>query len=189
MSAKFDRMDSTEDMFPEPINERIERLICRHLDGEISGEVKAELDAALKTDPSARALFEEYARNDRLAAEALHSDFEFAMVAAESRQRRGLRLAAAAVALAAAAVILISILPRLGGPGPGSNIVKAPSDLRVQPMQQFVEYRNDDFRPRRRELTTWRDVIGFRDQDDENVIYILERNRRSERIVPVSSDF
>lgn len=182
-------MDGAADMSTDSINERIERLICRHLDGEISGEEQAELDVALRTDSAARALFDEYSRNDELAAEALRCDFEAAMVAAETGHQRRVWLAASAVALAAAAVILLSILPRLGEQGGRSNALNGPEVDHNRPIQQFVEYRNDDFQPQRRELTTWRDVIGIRDEHNKNVIYILERNRRSDRIVPVSGDF
>jgi anti-sigma factor RsiW len=53
------------------IDERIERLIGRRLDGEISAEENAELDQALLRDPAARALLESYAMIDGLAAEVL----------------------------------------------------------------------------------------------------------------------
>lgn len=183
-------MNTFGDMPSFPPSERIERLMCRRLDGEISADETAELDHALHTDPAVKALFEEYARNDELAAEALRVDYESAMAAAESGHHRRVWLAAAAVTLAAAAVILFSILPRLSTePAAISNGIKRPVTSGPPQAGQFVEYRNDDFRPYRRESTTWRDVIGVPDEDNENVIYILERNRRSDRMVPVSGEF
>ena len=42
------------------VEERIERLICRRLDGEIDAVEQAELDRILANDPAARDLFNDY---------------------------------------------------------------------------------------------------------------------------------
>lgn len=52
-------------------NPRIEGLILRHLDGELTDRDRQELEAVLKDDPAARALYEEYRRLDDTAGEAL----------------------------------------------------------------------------------------------------------------------
>lgn len=53
------------------VDERIERLIVRRLDGELSDEEALELDRELLRSPQVRQLFEEYQRIDRAAGGAL----------------------------------------------------------------------------------------------------------------------
>lgn len=174
-------------------DERLERLICRRLDGEMSAAEQAELEAALAADPVVQALFDEYAANDALAGQVLRRDYEDA-IAVGAGNRRGLWLAAAGALLAAAAVVAFSFVPHWLGDSvsPASQMagMQAPASVRHGPPPQFVDYREIDLRPRHRERRTWRDFIGIRNRKpDANVIYILERNRRSDRITPVSSDF
>lgn len=54
------------------IDEQLERLIVRHLDGALSAEEERNLQRELIRNPAARQLAEEYARVDRLAGAALH---------------------------------------------------------------------------------------------------------------------
>ncbi len=174
-------------------NERLERLICRRLDRELSAAEQVELDAALAANPTAQALFDDYAANDALAARVLQRDVENAM-AVGAGNRRGLWLAAAGAVLAAAAIVAFSIMPHGfdNGPAPSAQRAgaRAPAAVRHGPSPQFVDYRETDLRPQRRERRAWRDFIGIRNRkSDANVIYILERNRRSDRITPVSGDF
>lgn len=189
-------MQRLEDTSPIS-DERLERLISRHLDGELAPEDRIELDAALASRPEARALSDEYARNDLAAADALDHDFQ--CIAAPSRRPfdRRFRLATLAVSLAAAAAIALSVLPQWIGKGPGSNGIEdrgplaqlagpANSEARDEPV--FVDYRDVDFTPQRRERTTWRNLIGIRDREN-GVIYILETDLRSTRLSPVSGDF
>jgi len=51
-----------------PIDESLERLIVRELDGELSDQERCELNKWLLRSPEARALLEEYRRYDELAA-------------------------------------------------------------------------------------------------------------------------
>ncbi|HUU82151.1 MAG TPA: hypothetical protein VM243_01485 [Phycisphaerae bacterium] len=53
------------------VDDRIERLIVRRLDGELSDEEALELDRELLRSPQARQLLEEYRRIDGAAVEAL----------------------------------------------------------------------------------------------------------------------
>jgi anti-sigma factor RsiW len=53
------------------INEHVERLIVRRLDGELSAAEQLELDRELIRDPAARALYERYAAIDTLAGRVL----------------------------------------------------------------------------------------------------------------------
>ncbi|MCH7814036.1 MAG: hypothetical protein IID40_08450 [Planctomycetes bacterium] len=54
-----------------PVNARIEQLIVRRLDGELTDDERLELDRALMRDPQARRLLQESERIDALAAAAL----------------------------------------------------------------------------------------------------------------------
>lgn len=120
---------------PTPVDPRIERLICRLLDGEITPAERAELDAALAQDALARRLLDEYRRNDLLAVEALRAD---AARRTGSRRRRavhGWRRAAIGAVLAAAAVIVLSLLPDvlLHGPGRSPSITPTLSTSPARP--------------------------------------------------------
>ena len=53
----------------------IELLISRYLDGECSADDRRRLNAVLRDDPEARALYEEYAVIDREAGSALRAEF------------------------------------------------------------------------------------------------------------------
>ncbi len=53
--------------------EQLERLISRCLDGEASAEERRDLQRALRRNPSADALFEEYAALDREAGHAIRA--------------------------------------------------------------------------------------------------------------------
>lgn len=57
------------------INEQLERLINRCLDGDLSEDAQLELDRELIRNPAARAMLAEYQAMDRNAAEALGRAF------------------------------------------------------------------------------------------------------------------
>ncbi|MFQ5490216.1 MAG: anti-sigma factor family protein [Phycisphaerae bacterium] len=59
----------------QQVDPRIERLIVRRLDGELTANEQLELDRALVRDPAARQLLEDYGRIDRAAADALACAF------------------------------------------------------------------------------------------------------------------
>ncbi len=189
-------MQRLEDLSPIS-DERIERLISRHLDGELAPEDRRKLDAALESRPEARALLDEYARNDRAAADALDHDFQCAAISTPRPVDRRFRLATLAVSLAAAAAIALSVLPQWIGKGADSNgiadsgplarLAESPN-LEARAKPTFIDYRDVDFTPQRRERTTWRNLIGIRDRE-KAVIYILETDLRSTRLSPVSGEF
>ena len=186
-----ERMKLHDDMGPM-VNERIERLICRRLDGELTREERLELDRALARDPAARALLNDYARNDALVAGALRRDFESAMTATAPGYRRGLWLATAGSVLVAAAVILFSALPTMqpdvspDTSGPRTVIRQFPTPP-TAPMR-LIDYRNVDMRPAHRDRQIQRDVIGIRGED-KNKIYVIERGAAQTRVVPVAGEF
>lgn len=191
MNAEFD--------IPSGVDERTELLICRSLDGELTAGERAELEGILQTDPAARQLLEEYGRVDDLAVRALRRDFESAKTVVAVGRFRGIRLAAAGAVLTAAAVVALSFLPNLwsvgsgGGPSPNRPVAVQPMIRQGAPggPQQFVDYREEDYLPHRRQRDVIRDVIGVRGKNEKNqdVIYIFERNTQSTRITPLSGDF
>lgn len=176
------------------IDERVEVLICRSLDGEATVQEQAELDAILARSVSARTIFDEYRRHDIAAATALKLDFDIAKTVVVARPRRGLWLATAGVALGAAAVFAMSFLSSLLTGGGASQPIQVTGNQtrRVAPTIQeptYVDYNGaDDLGPLQRERTLHRDLIGI-PGSDRNTIYILERNVRSTRVAPISGDF
>lgn len=197
MNDQYDNRIETQD--------RIERLICRRLDGEMTASENAELDRILATDASARKLLSDYARIDAFAVQSLRTDFAHARAAVRPRQLGGYRLAAAGAVLAAAAVIALSFIPNLFGPTEQSprEFVASPQRV-VEPLSpyrggftpreqvpQYVDYRDTDYLPQQRQQDVLRDLIGVRVKNEKNqdVIYIFERNAETTRIVPLSSDF
>ncbi len=96
---------------------RIERLISRHLDGEITAEEQLELDRAILRDPEVRSLFEEAQRIDSLAMDSLqgvmvslNTPFEIDSLTSKSRQvGRSYGLAWWLMPGAIAAVIVVGI--------------------------------------------------------------------------------
>jgi hypothetical protein len=173
-------------------DDRVERLIGRSLDGELTEEDRAELDGILAENPAARALSEEYRRNDHAACEALNREFSSVMTAVVARPRRGFWLAAAGAVLAAAAVVALSFVPALWSARPqqmahqserrGAKVVPAING------PTFVDYRDTNHVPMQRYRDLNRDVIGIPGQDG-NTIYILERNVQSTRVAPISGEF
>lgn len=183
-------MTFAEDI-PHGVLAHEERLICRYLDGEIRPDEQAELDRILTRKPAARALLEEYRRNDRLAMEAVRADIARAMPSPPSRSYRNLRLAATGAVLAAAAMVALSFLPLFYSGG--QRVVRnapLPSRSPLPPAVDgyLVDYQDVDYGPRRRQGDVYRDLIGIRGRDP-NVIYVFERRTNSSRVVPISGDF
>ncbi|MBN2562161.1 MAG: hypothetical protein JXQ75_14655 [Phycisphaerae bacterium] len=190
---------------PTGVDERIERLICRCLDGEADAEERAELAGALARDQAARALFDEYERIDKLAAEALRYDLGLAKSSAASRGYHRWRIGVAGAVLTAAAVIAMSFLPRFWSTGspvmPGNHVAQdagtrprvvapiAPPVVapRMAGYSPSIDYTDMDHRPFERLRDVRRDLIGIQG-DKKNRIYIFERDRCSTRLVPVSGD-
>jgi len=180
------------------VDARVERLIVRHLDGEISPAEQRELDSALQADAAARELLNEYRMLDVLAKRTLRADFAGTRTAAAPRHVSGFRLATVSMLATAAAVVVFSFLPDLwrGGDGRSRSAARLvqprTAQLAPSPMQggapAYVEYRNDDYLPKRRQRDVMRDVIGVRG-DDPNVIYVFERNTRATRVEPIVADF
>lgn len=173
------------------VDEHVERLISRHLDGEITPTEQAELDRILVKEPAARVMLDEYRQNDLFAARALRTDLDQASAAPVRHASRRLWLVATGAVLTAAAVIALSFLPIFNPPRNQVANNKAPALNRVQRpaiSPRFVDYRNVDLYPRRQFSDVHRDLIGIRGPDP-NVIYLFERETQSTKVVPVSGDF
>jgi len=186
---------STEQEFPYDtpygVDESIERLICRRLDGEISPAQEAELERALAADSAARALLEEYRRNDLLAARALRADLGRRHVQPARRLRHPLWFVAAGAVLTAAAVVAISFLPLFSPSGRRvADNPQRPEHTMKAPVTapRFIDYRQMEYHPRQRFSDVHRDLIGIRGRNP-NVIYLFERQTQSTKVVPISGDF
>lgn len=185
------------------VTERVERLISRRLDGEISPADDAELNNILAVDPAARRMLADYQRIDATASRVLSYDFDNAKTVARPRQHGGIRLAAAGAVLAAAAVVALSFLPDIFMSANRSDGTREFTAAPVSPVvpggassgggfvPQFVDYTDQDYMPQERRQDVLRDVIGVRakDRNNKDVIYIFERNAQNKRIVPITSDF
>jgi hypothetical protein len=198
------------------VDERTERLICRLLDGEITADERAELDGVLARDAAARALLKDYSEIDAKAADALRHDLSRAVTAVAPRGRRGLWLATAGGLVAAAAVVVFSFLPDLwsGATGPDEGLARSangngdavahggngfdsqamrrlPGRNQAGPgpmAQRFVDYGGLDPRPAQRSRNLQRDWVGI-PTADPNTIIIIQRDRRTTKITPISGDF
>lgn len=186
------------------VDERTEVLINRYLDGELSDAQQAELHAILGRDPAARAMLEQYHRNDALVAQALRRGIESTMTATAPGRRRGTWLAIASSGLAAAAVFVFSIAPQLPHNQPnqtakfaktgGSIPVGVPTEYTfAEPVHipqvpaRLVDYRDDDLMPQRRQQLTDRELIGVR--GDDGRLYLIERNVKSTRVAPMAGEY
>jgi hypothetical protein len=99
------------------VNERIERMISRQLDGELSAEEELELNQELIHSPAARGLMEEYEKNDLMARMVLRTtlapdDVQPEFHPAEAGFSRGTYRVgwglASAVAVAASVALILS---------------------------------------------------------------------------------
>ena len=188
------------------VDERVELLINRSLDGRLSPEQEAELHAALEASPAARALLETYSQNDALVARALDRGIENAMTATAPGRRRGSWLATAGGILSAAAVILFSVSPLFRQPNDDTAqdslthetpvVIDEPVGPARPPMfntagrpglTRLVDYRDDDGVPEQRQRRMDREWVGIR--GDDGRIYILQRNTASTRIAPMSGEY
>lgn len=186
---------------PFGIDEEAERLIGRHLDGEITVSEQARLDQILAASAEARIVLEDYRRIDSMATAAMKRDLAGhtgrsgaaqgnGVISLQSRLQPWLMGAAGAV-LAAAAVVLVSIAFNADPRGPALSQQTSPTDRpRIAPQApgELVDYRDVDYQPRQTLDSVYRDLIGIRGSNP-NRIYIFEREAKATRTVPVSGDF
>ncbi len=177
------------------LDENLERLIVRQLDGELSMEEELELNRELVRNPEARQLMEEYAGVDELASEVLKASFshEAAMVDVDSgvanhersatwrgRAHRGWLMIPGAIA---AAILAIVFQPaETTFPGNTSTPVVQKSPVESMPSQVPSMRHPDngmmrmvDWSKPRIKRNAGRDVIGV--IGDDGNIYFLEVDR------------
>ncbi len=189
------------------IDERVEHLVSRSLDGELTEAESLELNRLLIRSPEARALMEEHERTGTLAGEALRAAFADG---ASSDERAG-QLARAAVsrrrpwpamrrAPAVAAAVLVGMI--IGG-GAGHwaatrAIPAAPEPAGIDPAHPplvagAVPVEDDSSAivvegPRRHEQRTVHDIFGVFDEETQSV-YLLEASRTQTNVVPASANY
>ncbi|MCK6455784.1 MAG: hypothetical protein L6Q92_04560 [Phycisphaerae bacterium] len=191
------------------IDEPLERLINRSLDGELTSEEREQLDRALGDNPAARQLLADYQSIDARAQDALRGVFVSTRPAVVSwRPSRGMRLAAAMGVLAAAAGLVLMVGPRLidaersAGPLSPPSVRSDPSEppllARVDPAPFANEPSSGDVLladhieesppiPRTRDRRMTRDWLGVMDESGDR-IYLLEMDHRRTRVMTVSAN-
>ncbi len=176
-------------------SDTLERLISRHLDGEITAAEQRQLDAMLASDADARALFEDYCRLDASAGSVIRID------ASDSRQLAGRRPRSPwwttifTAVSAAAAVVAFSFLfeadrqQRPVRPFPENRMAGASQNaLPAGLIDSPIDYRAVDFQPTQRVSDWRRDLIGIRGRNP-NVILIVEQATQTAGRVPIYGDF
>jgi hypothetical protein len=135
-------MTYDEDNIPFDVSEETERLIVRHLDGEIGVAEQARLDQILADSEDARLMLAEYRRMDAMAAGAMRTDLASAYACAAARvsddgsrlvrRRLTRQRVGVAGALVAAAAVALAVMLNTGPRGP-EVAVKSDSTIQVQP--------------------------------------------------------
>ena len=190
------------------VNERIERLITRRLDDELSADERLELDRALLQDPEARALLEEYERVDAAASVALASTVAkesetvapFPRISSQPVRSGYNRAWWALPAAVAAAVALLVVFKGPGSPGPQLVDQETGPALEQTQLQPDPTRMPEGYSPVRQtgygtnlERSTDRDLLYILGTDGN--VYVIEQERiRTARtpnaaVRPASADF
>ncbi len=178
------------------VDERIERLIVRQLDGEITPDEQEELNQVLLRSADARRMLSEYRENDQRAGEVIGAVAEGRWPAESPRspRRRARRIRfwpAMATGLAAAAVIaLVVTSPRqTDAPTTGTEFPPIPSLAPVAPPNVETGdllYTSGEV-PHHGERWVDRDYIGVFDES-RDTLYMIEVDRTRTVRVPVTGD-
>ena len=178
------------------VDERIERLIVRQLDGELTPAEQEELNQVLLRSAEARRMLSEYGENDQRAGGLIGAVAEGRWPAEaspmpEARPRRVRFWGTMVTGLAAAAVIAFVVTsPRqTDAPGTGTEFPPIPSAAPVAPPNVGagdLVYTSGDV-PHRGERWVDRDYIGVFDES-RNTLYMIEVDRTRTVRVPVTGD-
>lgn len=186
------------------VDESVERLIVRALDGEISADEQLELERLIAGSPAVASLYQTYRRLDALSSDALHADFHGATgilnnpgscqstLRDDGHWSRSIRVGLATALLAAAAVIVIASLPIQWFDSTAVTNSHTPRDWPDNKMvgpgaPMLVDYQRPVYQPQRLEGDVFRDFIGVQG-DDPNVIILFERMTRQSRVETVSGE-
>ncbi len=188
------------------IDERIEILINRKLDGELSEEDSLELNKLLIRNPDAHALLDEYAVMDRLAAEAIEAELAepVARVSPEqvsqwNKSKRQWWYSMALISAVAAALTLSVLLSQRAAnmndsaalpiSGVHSAQQAAATLTDRAPQGRLVNVGTIPLDGRRRQTDSLeRDVLGVWDQDSHS-LYLLEANEARSTVEPVKFNY
>jgi anti-sigma factor RsiW len=190
------------------MDERVERLINRHLDGELTGAEQVELSGHLLRDASARARLQDYQRIDGWCRRALeevlpatsngHELRSAARNAGVTRRVPQRWLGLAAVAAAAALVLSVLLPPssprtRPIAPRHQANLARPasalPSDMTLQPQQMIfpaaaVSEGASTYRLRNRAV----DVLGIYDTQRQEIL-LLQWDRSQDAATVASYEY
>jgi hypothetical protein len=177
-------------------DERTERLIGRHLDGELTADERHELNRELLRSAAARRMLSDYEANERLAAEVIGAAANgcWTVSGPLGGHRHGRRIViggAVLGGLAAAAVVMMAVgLPwQLGRPtvqtrvNPIASTADSPYPVVVS---DDLVYTSTDL-PHHGERRTHRDYVGVYDEA-QGTLYMMELNRTRTVRVPVAGD-
>ncbi len=182
------------------MNERLEQLINRRLDGELTESESLELDKMLIRSPEARALFEDYQQMDSLAGECLRTALTDELetrpsLDATGTRRTGWHTMRQWVGLGAAAALIALILaglpwiwkadappatPMVNRSDPPASTNASPVPVNAQDAT-ILGHRN-----RQQHIT--RNIIGVMDEENQS-LYLLEVQREDTTVQPVSFNY
>ncbi len=181
--------------------DRLELLISRRLDGEISEADELELNKRLIRDPEAHQLAEAYERQDRAVGAVLRemlggepTHLHRLLDEAQPPVRIGMRRGPWSLAAAAALMFSIGTSMYFGVQGPavaGSNAM-IPNTVEASAFGTVTgadadraAFTSDE--PHLQRQAVSRDLIGVLSEDGRT-IYLFERNRQRTTVVPFGDD-
>jgi len=178
------------------IDERVERLIVRRIDGELTPAEQDELNAILLRSAEARRMLSDCEQNDGLASEVIDAVAERRWPSGDASMRTRRfdaivsRIGLVAGLAAAAAIAIVTIVPWRTEPVSRDSQSSVPTDVaqagRVVPVQDDLVYTSAEL-PYRGERRIDRDYIGVMDDSrDSMLIFQIDRTRTIR--LPVAGD-
>lgn len=173
------------------LDERIELLITRRLDGRLTESEALELNKALIRSPEARRFLEDCQRIDEVARTALCTATEYRPVASASGSSRSILRSLRWFGSAVAAVLLITVLARsplperqvpLAGEHNTITAITVSAPVAEAGLTSLIDG------PRRENERLLRDVIGVLDPRTSNV-YLLEMDRQQTVVTADTMNF
>ncbi len=181
------------------VDSRIERLIVRRLDGELTPEEETELNRELLRSADARRMLSDCQQTDRWASEVVAAvadnrwPHEALPPDIEQSWRHGIMgWKGVSSVLAAAAVVLIVVGLSWRGseePGRSTPVARLPESPRSNPSMLRSDYQvfaGNDL-PNRGHRRLDRDYVGILDED-RKTLYMLELNRTRTLRIPIAGD-
>lgn len=184
-------------------DDRLERLISRRLDGEITQAEDLELNKMIIRSPEARRLSEDLQREDDLLGAALREALSAEPAAMPSMRTRKpypyrVRVRRWPVSVAVAAAIAAFVLgpSHLGLWGPAQDAASSPRAITSDPVRTAGQagaissgppVAGDAGVPGYRRRAVDRNVLGVLGEDGKT-LYLLEMNRTRTATVPLGGD-